>query len=154
MDKSRGTKISAVIDDFLFPDIFPGVDGHGPSSDSETAWPHATTGHITLTSAEWTNHSNQAYVYDRDENHMMAYLRDFQAELDTSPIYDYPNYIAPFSVASEVWGDDNFARLLTIKEKYDPLCLFNRGRVVATSACVSKGLATTYAKQSIGGFVA
>lgn len=83
----------------------------------------------------------------------MAYLRDFQDDLGDAPVYDYPNYVAPYSLASEVWGDDNFARLLTIKEKYDPDCLFNRGRVFATGACVSKGLATTYVNQSIGGFI-
>lgn len=93
-------------------------------------------------------------MYDRDENHMMAYLRNFQDELDASPIYEYPNYIAPYSIASEVWGEDNFNRLVTIKEKYDPLCLLNRGRVIATNACVQKGLATTYANHSVGGFVA
>lgn len=83
----------------------------------------------------------------------MSYLRDFQNDLDDAPIYDYPNYITPYSLASEVWGEDNFNRLLTIKEKYDSTCLFNRGRVFATDACVAKGLATTYVNQSIGGFV-
>lgn len=39
---------------------------------------------------------------------------------------------------------DNFNRLVQIKEKYDPMCLFNRGRVLASQACISKGLATTY----------
>lgn len=53
------------------------------------------------------------------------------------------NRSAPYSKASEVWGEDNFNRLLEIKTKYDPQCLFNRGRVIATDACVAKGLATT-----------
>lgn len=134
-------------------DLFPGLNGNLPASDSETAWPHATSAHITLTSAEWTNHTNQAFVYDQDENHLMAYLRDFQDGLGDAPVYDYPNYVAPYSLASEVWGEDNFNRLLTIKEKYDPQCLFNRGRVFATSACVSKGLATTWVNQSVGGYI-
>lgn len=51
---------------------------------------------------------------------------------------------APYSLASEVWGEDNFNRLVEIKEKYDPQCLFNRGRVIATDACKSKELANTY----------
>jgi hypothetical protein len=50
---------------------------------------------------------------------------------------------APYSKVSEVWGDENFQRLLLIKEKYDPDCLFNRGRVFATTACVAKDLANT-----------
>lgn len=75
---------------------------------------------------------------------MMSYLRDFQNELGEPAIYDYPNYVAPYSKAEEVWGVDNFNRLVQIKEKYDPLCLFNRGRVLASQACISKGLATTY----------
>lgn len=133
-------------------DLFPGLNGNLPASDAETAWPHSTSAHITLTSAEWSNHTNQAFIYDRDENYLMAYLRDFQNGLGDAPVYDYPNYVAPYSLASEVWGD-NFDRLLTVKEKYDPSCLFNRGRVFATTACVSKGLATTYSNQSIGGYV-
>lgn len=44
-------------------------------------------------SVEWSNYSNQAYVYDRDENYMMAYLRDFQDSFDEPAIYDYPNYM-------------------------------------------------------------
>lgn len=56
---------------------------------------------------------------------------------------------APYSVASEVWGVDNFNRLVEIKGKYDPECLFNRGRVLATDVCKSKGLANTYANESM-----
>ncbi|POS78752.1 FAD binding domain-containing protein [Diaporthe helianthi] len=133
--------------------MLPGLNGQLPASDSDTAWPHSTSAHITLTSAEWTNHTNQAYMYDREETHMMAYLRSFQEASGDPAVYDYPNYIAPFSVASEVWGEDNFARLLEIKAKYDPECLFNRGRVFATPACVQKGLATTWVDKSVGGFV-
>lgn len=50
---------------------------------------------------------------------------------------------APYSKAEEVWGAENFKKLVEIKEKYDPECLFNRGRVPATKACVAKGLANT-----------
>lgn len=75
---------------------------------------------------------------------MMGYLRDFQNSLSAPAIYDYPNYIAPHSVAEEVWGKKNFARLLQIKEKYDPLCLISRGRVPATEACVRKAVANTF----------
>lgn len=83
----------------------------------------------------------------------MAYLRDFEKTLGEPATYDYPNYIAPFSVANEVWGEENFGRLLEIKSKYDPQCLFNRGRVFATTACVDKGLATTWVDKSVGGFI-
>jgi hypothetical protein len=134
-------------------DLLPGLNGKLPARDSDTAWPHSRSAHITLTSAEWTNHTNQAYIYDREENHMMAYLREFERAQGEPAIYDYPNYLAPFSIASEVWGEDNFVRLLDIKTKYDPQCLFNRGRVFATNACVEKGLATTWVSKSLGGFI-
>jgi hypothetical protein len=32
-------------------------------------------------------------MYDRDRDGMMAYLREFQDGLGTTPIYDYPNYM-------------------------------------------------------------
>lgn len=73
--------------------LLPGLNGNAPENDADTAWPHSTTSHITLTSAEWTNSSNQEYIYDRDENYMMAYLREFQDGLGEAPIYDYPNYM-------------------------------------------------------------
>lgn len=47
---------------------------------------------------------------------------------------------APYSKASEVWGTDNFNRLVEIKEKYDPDCLMSRGVVIPTTACKAKGL--------------
>ncbi|KAK7544045.1 uncharacterized protein J3D65DRAFT_3627 [Phyllosticta citribraziliensis] len=125
--------------------VFPHWNGAGPNTDSDTAWPHSTSAHITLTSGEWTNNSLTEYMYDRDENQMMAYLRDFQNGLDEPEIYDYPNYIAQYSKTAEVWGEQNFKKLLDIKAKYDPECLLNRGRVISTDACVAKGLANTFA---------
>ncbi|KAK8220336.1 hypothetical protein IWZ01DRAFT_4019 [Phyllosticta capitalensis] len=125
--------------------VFPNWNGAGPTDDSVTAWPHSTSAHITLTSGEWTNNSLTEYMYDRDENYMMAYLRDFQNGLGEPEIYDYPNYIAQYSKTSEIWGEQNYKKLLDIKAKYDPECLFNRGRVIATDACVAKGLANTFA---------
>ncbi|GME36560.1 putative FAD binding domain protein [Neofusicoccum parvum] len=122
--------------------VLPGWNGAGPASDADTAWPHSTSGHITLTSAEWSNDTTNDYIYERDSK-MMSYLRDFQNGLDEPAIYDYPNYIAPYSKTAEVWSAENFQKLLEIKEKYDPQCLFNRGRVPATRACVAKGLSNT-----------
>lgn len=52
-------------------------------------------------------------------------------------------YSAPYSKTEELWGAENFKKLLQIKEKYDPECLFNRGRVIATEACIAKGLSNT-----------
>lgn len=72
--------------------ILPGWNGAGPESDTDTAWPHSTSAHITLTSAEWSNATNQAYIYERDED-MMNYNREFQNALDEPAIYDYPNYM-------------------------------------------------------------
>ncbi|KAF2771430.1 FAD-binding domain-containing protein [Teratosphaeria nubilosa] len=123
--------------------VFPNWNGVGPEKDTDTAWPHSTSAHITLTSGEWTLDSTTEYLDSRDKE-MMGYLRDFQTGLNDPPIYDYPNYIAPYSVTEEVWSAENFKRLLEIKEKYDPECLFSRGRVPATSACVEKGFANTF----------
>lgn len=50
---------------------------------------------------------------------------------------------APYSKIAEIWGATNFNRLVGIKEKYDPDCLFNRGRVFATKGCIAKKLANT-----------
>ncbi|KAK0650251.1 putative FAD-linked oxidoreductase YgaK [Lasiodiplodia hormozganensis] len=123
--------------------VFPAWNGAGPDTDSATSWPHSTSAHITLTSGEWSNDSTTEWLYSQDENKMMAYLRDFQNGLDEPAIYDYPNYIAPYSKTEELWGAENFKKLLQIKEKYDPECLFNRGRVIATEACIAKGLSNT-----------
>lgn len=123
--------------------VLPNWGGFGPESDSQTAWPHKTSAHITLTSGEWSNDTNTAFMHDQDKS-LMGYLRDFQnGYSNTSAIYDYPNYIAPHSVTEEVWGSENFERLVSIKTLYDPQCLLNRGRVPDTVACVSKGLNNT-----------
>ncbi|KAJ9156209.1 FAD-binding domain-containing protein [Pleurostoma richardsiae] len=123
--------------------ILPTWGGFGPEWDSQTAWPHSTSAHITLTSGEWSNDTNTAFMHAEDKK-IMGYLRDFQnSYIDTPAIYDYPNYIAPHSVTEEVWGAENFKRLVGIKAKYDPQCLLNRGRVPDTQACVAKGLANT-----------
>ncbi|RDW64827.1 6-hydroxy-D-nicotine oxidase [Coleophoma cylindrospora] len=119
--------------------MYPNWNGAGASNDSATAWPHSTSAHITLSSLMWSNQSNANYVDERDEV-MMDYLREYQAGVDSAPIYDYPNYLAPYSKPSEVWGTDNFNRLVEIKEKYDPECLISRGVVIPTTACQSKGL--------------
>lgn len=119
--------------------MYPGWNNSGPASDNATAWPHSTSAHITLTSLMWSNQSNAAYVDERDTV-MMDYLRSYQESLDAPPIYDYPNYLAPYSKPEEVWGVENFNRLVAIKEKYDPQCLMSRGVVIPTEACQSKGL--------------
>ncbi|EMD86840.1 hypothetical protein COCC4DRAFT_24647 [Bipolaris maydis ATCC 48331] len=124
--------------------VFPGWSGTGPEHDSDTAWPHSTSAHITLTSGEWSSDNTTQYMYDRERDGMMAYLREFQNGLGGAPIYDYPNYITPYSKPAEVWSADNFRRLTAIKEKYDPACLLNRGRVPPTSACLKKGFANTF----------
>ncbi|KAF9690380.1 hypothetical protein EKO04_011569 [Ascochyta lentis] len=124
--------------------VFPGWGGTGPEHDSETSWPHSTSGHITLTSGEWSSDNTTQYMHDRDRDGMMAYLRDFQNGLGAPALYDYPNYIAPHSKPGEVWGADNFRRLTSIKAKYDPSCLLNRGRIPPTSACVQKGFANSF----------
>ncbi|KAF8913671.1 FAD-binding domain-containing protein [Mucidula mucida] len=123
--------------------MFPGWNGAGPIVDSDTAWPHATSAHVSLIALQYVNETLDSFIEEQDTK-MEGYLRDFQASLDMPPIYDYPNYISPWSVTSEVWGEDNFNRLIAIKEVYDPDCLFNRGRVIPTTACTKKGLANTF----------
>lgn len=74
-------------------DILPGWNGAGPESDTDTAWPHSTSAHITLTSGEWSNDTTTEFIYDRDENYLMSYIRDFQNNTTSPAIYDYPNYM-------------------------------------------------------------
>jgi hypothetical protein len=75
-------------------DVLPGWNGAGPDSDSDTAWPHSTSGHITMSNGEWTNNTLNDYMYERDQV-MMNYLRDFQNGYQNEPaIYDYPNYMS------------------------------------------------------------
>ena len=74
-------------------DVFPGWGGTGPEDDSDTAWPHSTSAHITLTSGEWSSDNTTQYMHDRDRDGMMAYLREFQNGLGEAAIYDYPNYM-------------------------------------------------------------
>lgn len=75
-------------------DVLPGWNGAGPASDTDTSWPHSTSGHITMTSGEWSNNTLTDYMYERDEV-MLNYLRDFQNGYTEEPaIYDYPNYMS------------------------------------------------------------
>ncbi|KAH8746957.1 hypothetical protein F5883DRAFT_437689 [Diaporthe sp. PMI_573] len=119
--------------------IMPGTNGNAPASDSDTAWPHSTTAHLTVTSGEWSNSSTTAFIKGQDENFMMPYLRTFQEGLNQPSIYDYPNFIK----VSEIWGQANYNRLVEIKQKYDPDCLLNRGRVFDTTSCKAKNLSNT-----------
>lgn len=72
-------------------------------------------------------------------------------------IKDYPNYISPKQTTgvskvvkgvtgwngARIWGA-NVARLNTIKEKYDPRCILNKGYVFSSKTCVSKGKANVF----------
>lgn len=73
--------------------MLPGWNGAGPAKDSDTAWPHSTSSHITLTSGEWSSDNSTEFLYTQDRDGMMSYLRDFQNELGEPAIYDYPNYV-------------------------------------------------------------
>lgn len=71
----------------------PNWYGAGPASDADTAWPHSTSAHITMTSGEWSEDETTTFMNDFDKNYTMSYMRDFQNGLGEPEIYDYPNYM-------------------------------------------------------------
>ncbi|PWN88397.1 FAD-binding domain-containing protein [Acaromyces ingoldii] len=121
---------------------FPGLNGHQPKNDDDTAWPHAVTAHQTLFSPAWNRSSNDALVYH--VNDMLNKITwDRQAQLDPPFVADYPNYMSPNVTARRLFGD-NVDRLIQVKEKYDPDCRLHQGRTWATNACKKLGVASFF----------
>jgi len=122
--------------------MYPGLNGHLPASDSDTAWPHSVAGHQTLFSPSWNLASDDSIV--NTEN--MAFNKithDHQKTVGLT-LGDYPNYISPDDTGRLVFGN-NIERLINIKAKYDPLCRIHNGRVFASPACLLQGKANFFA---------
>lgn len=121
--------------------MYPNQNGHGPASDSETAWPHAQTAHQTLFSPAWRSAVDDSFVIKHNDD-LNKITHDHQALVGPF-IADYPNYISPGVSGHRVWGQ-NVERLIKIKAKYDPQCRIHQGRVFASEACISGGWANIY----------
>lgn len=125
--------------------MYTNQNGHGPASDSETAWPHAQTAHQTLFSPAWKSAVDDGFVVQHNDA-LNKITYDHQASVGPF-IADYPNYISPKADGYRVWGD-NVERLIKIKAKYDPRCRIHQGRVFASEACVANGWANVYPSKS------
>ena len=119
----------------------PGLNGHLPSSDAATAWPHAKAGHQTLFSPAWSSVEDDALSAEANEL-LNAITYNRQAVLGEF-IADYPNYISPEAGGRRVWGD-NVQRLTQVKQKYDPHCLIRNGKVLASDGCIKGGWANVF----------
>lgn len=126
---------------FVLQYMFPGLNGYLPTSNSATAWPHAIAGHQTLFSPSWSSVANDAFTDATNEQ--LTQLTYAQQKAAGEVIWDYPNYISPNESGSRVWGD-NLQRLFKVKQKYDPECTINRGRVFASKGCRNRGLANVF----------
>lgn len=124
--------------------MYPGQNGHGPVSDSATAWPHAQTAHQTLFSPAWKSASNDGFVVQQNDA-LNKITHDHQASFGTF-VADYPNYISPKADGYRVWGH-NVKRLIKIKAKYDPECRIHQGRVFASDTCIAHGWANIYPRK-------
>lgn len=122
--------------------MFPGLNGNLPRSDSDTAWPHSKVGHQTL--------FTPAYMSATDDGLALSALQEFnqliydQQRKSGEFIANYPNYMSTGDSGRRVWGD-NVGRLIQLKAKYDPHCLFRNGRVFATDECRKGGWANIFA---------
>lgn len=126
---------------FVVQYMFPGLNGNLPKSDEDTAWPHAKVGHQTL--------FTDSYADARDGSLSQAFLEAFnqvsyrkQHQMGEF-IADYPNYISPGWTGRRVYGD-NMDRLMELKEKYDPKCLFSNGPVFGSPGCTRMGAANMF----------
>ncbi|CAD0054560.1 unnamed protein product [Aureobasidium pullulans] len=120
------------------------MNGHGPVSDSATAWPHAQTAHQTLFSPAWKSASNDGFVVQQNDA-LNKITHDHQASFGTF-VADYPNYISPKADGYRVWGH-NVKKLIKIKAKYDPECRIHQGRVFASDTCIAHGWANIYPRK-------
>ncbi|KAK8143507.1 hypothetical protein G3M48_007156 [Beauveria asiatica] len=112
---------------FVMQYMYPGLNGHLPKSDGDTAWPHAHVGHQTLFTPAYKHSENDVLtVAAVQELNRITYAQ--QKKVD-SFLANYPNYIAPGDSGCRVWGR-NVKRLAEIKQRYDPGCLIRNGRVL------------------------
>lgn len=106
--------------------MFPGLNGHLPASNADTAWPHAVAGHQTLFTPAYKNSTNDALTLNYLEKWNDINFR----EQEESGIFlaNYPNYLSPQDSGHRVFGD-NISRLERLKKRYDPSCLICNGKV-------------------------
>lgn len=134
--------------------MLPGLNGHLPASDADTAWPHSATGHQTLFDPGWRRESSDGVVEAFNEllyslarpNTTMIESRNHCTVSSMRGLvapYDYPNYLKLHAKGDEVWGQ-NTARLASVKQKYDPECLLHRGRVFSSPGCMTRGFANVF----------
>ena len=126
---------------FIVQYMYPGLNGHLPKSDKDTAWPHSVSGHQTLFTPGYMKASSDSITW----RHLAAtnkITHDKQRQLGGF-LGDYPNYISPGESGRRVWGD-NVRRLMELKQKYDPECLIRNGRVFASEGCIRGGWANVY----------
>ena len=85
------------------------------------------------------------YSFNDQFNHLtwahQSALKDGQG---AGFVADYPNYISPGVSGRRVWGN-NTARLISLKEKFDPECRIHQGRVFASEGCVRRGWGNVFA---------
>lgn len=125
----------------------PGLNGHLPASDADTAWPHAIAGHQTLFSPAYESASDDGFTIA--VNTALDQIT-YAHQASVGPfIADYPNYISPGATGERVWGA-NVPRLEAVKQKYDPDCSIHNGRVFASQGCMLKGLANVFASNGMG----
>jgi FAD/FMN-containing dehydrogenase len=125
--------------------VSPGLGGHLPLDDSDTAWPHSVAGHQTLFDPGWLLEETDDIVYAANEAfNELVYAQQQKCSEISSKIPDflpdYPNYMSPNVSGRRVFGD-NIVRLCQIKQKYDPKCLLRSGRVLASEGCLQRGVA-------------
>jgi hypothetical protein len=136
--------------------MLPGLNGHLPTLDSDTAWPHSSIGHQTLFDPGWHKSSSDGVA--NAFNEMLYGLADFRVKptssalrngsagmsgCDDRRVYHYPNYIKPSAIGDDVWGS-NTARLALVKQKYDPECSIHNGRVFSSQGCIARGYANVF----------
>ena len=120
----------------------PTLNGNAPKTNAATGWPHAVVGHQTLFSPAWQNAKNDATIFKYNDQ-FNALTWGNQAKLSPSFLPDYPNYQSPGLEGKRIYGD-NVARLIQIKDKYDPKCRLSNGRTFGTRACVAKGMGNLF----------
>jgi FAD/FMN-containing dehydrogenase len=125
--------------------VSPGLGGHLPLRDSDTAWPHSVVGHQTLFDPGWLFKETDNIVYTANEAfNVLVYAQQQRSSeiLSKTPNFlaDYPNYMSPNVSGRRVFGD-NIVRLCQIKQKYDPKCLLRSGRVLGSEGCLQHGVA-------------
>ena len=117
--------------------------------------PHNVAGYQTLFSPSQQNAKNDGLIQTYT-NQFTALVYALQREQGVD-IKDYPNYISPKETTgiskvvngvtgwngARIWGS-NVARLNTIKEKYDPRCILNKGYVFSSKTCVGKNKANVF----------